>query len=365
MAGTKTTRARRHPFEPDYAIAPGRTLQETLESLGMGQRELALRTGLSTKHINLLIKGKAPLTYDTANLLERVTGVPARMWNNLEMNYRQQVAKLEARRRLERDLAWLREIPTRELIERGKIQDHSNKVALLQDVLSFFGVASVVAWKKLWASPKFTFRKSPAIKGKVGAMATWLRLGELEAHAIPCHSFDKTEFGAALAAIRPLTLELPEVFVPAMTERCASAGVAVVLVPEIIQAPASGATRWLTPDKAMIQLSLRYKSNDQLWFSFFHEAGHILHDSKKDVFVDDGESDDEREQRANRFAADYLIPPQRAAELHQLKGRKAIEKFAKSIGIAPGIIVGRLQRDRILGYNRFNGLKLRLKWNQR
>lgn len=362
MAGTKATTARRYPFEPDYAVAPGRTLQETLEALGMGQRELALRTGLSAKHLNLIIKGKAPITYDTANLLEPVTGVPARMWNNLEMNYREQVARLE-KKRLEEDLAWLREIPTKELIRRGKIQEHSNRVALLQDVLSFFGVASVDAWKKLWASPKFTFRKSPAVKGKVGAMATWLRLGELEAHAIPCCSFDKSKFKAALDAIRPLTLEPPEVFVPAMTERCAAAGVVVVLVPEIKRAPASGATRWLTPNKAMIQLSLRYKSNDQFWFSFFHEAGHILHDGKKEVFIDDGESNDKREQRANRFAADYLIPPQWAAELQQLKRWKAIEKFAKSIGIAPGIVVGRLQREKAVGYNRFNGLKVRFQWN--
>ncbi len=67
---------KRYPYEPDYAVAPGRTLQETINSLGIDQRELASRAGLSAKHVNQIIKGIAPLTQDTAIRLERVTGVP-------------------------------------------------------------------------------------------------------------------------------------------------------------------------------------------------------------------------------------------------------------------------------------------------
>jgi len=44
------------------------------------------------------------------------------MWNNLEAQYREQIARLAARERLERDLAWLKEIPTKELIAREAIQ---------------------------------------------------------------------------------------------------------------------------------------------------------------------------------------------------------------------------------------------------
>ena len=48
----------------------------------------------------------------------------------------------------------------------------------------------------------------------------------------------------------------------------------------------SGATRWVGSDKAIIQLSLRYKTNDHLWFTFFHEAGHILLHGKKELFIE-------------------------------------------------------------------------------
>jgi HTH-type transcriptional regulator/antitoxin HigA len=88
----------RYHYEPDYAVPPGRTLRETIDTLGIDQRELAARAGLSAKHVNQVIKGIAPITHDTAIRLERVTGVPARMWNNLEANYREQLARLAARR---------------------------------------------------------------------------------------------------------------------------------------------------------------------------------------------------------------------------------------------------------------------------
>ena len=92
MARKKT--ARRFAYEPDYAVPPGGTLQETIDALGIDQRELAARAGVSAKHVNQIIKGTAPITHDTAIRLERVTRVPARMWNNLEANYREQLARL-------------------------------------------------------------------------------------------------------------------------------------------------------------------------------------------------------------------------------------------------------------------------------
>lgn len=354
--------AKRYAFEPEYAVPPGRTLQETIDALGMGQRDLATRAGLSPKHINQIIQGIAPITYETAVRLEQVTGVPVRMWNNLEVNYREQLAKLGEKRRLESDLAWLKKIPTAELVKRKKIEKHTDSILTLKAVLGFFGVADVNAWKNIWLSPAVAYRKSSVFLGKPEAMATWLRLGELEARAVLCSPFDKSKFRTALDQIRAFTVETPEVFVPKMKTLCAGAGVAVVLVPEINNVPVSGATRWLTPEKAMLQLSLRYKTNDQFWFTFFHEAGHILFGGKKEAFIDLNHATGEGEEEADRFAASQLIPPNRASELARLKSAQPIQTFAKSIAIAPGIVVGRLQHERIIGYNQLNGLKVRYQW---
>ncbi len=359
---TRESTAKRYVFEPEYAVPPGRTLQETIDVLGMGQLDLATRAGLSPKHINQIIQGIAPISHETAIRLEQVTGVPARMWNNLEVNYREQLAKLEEKKRLENDLAWLKKIPTAELIKRGKIEKQTDQVLTLKAVLGFFGVADVEAWEKIWLSPAVAYRKSSVFLGQPEAMAIWLRLGELEARAVPCAPFGKSRFRAVLNELRAITIEKPEVSVPKMKAACADAGVAVVLVPEIKNVPVSGATRWLTPEKAMLQLSLRYKTNDQFWFTFFHETGHILFGGKKEVFVDLNHATGKGEMAADNFVANHLIPPHRASELNGLKSVQAIEAFAESIGIAPGIVVGRLQHDRIIGYNQFNGLKMRYQW---
>ncbi len=361
MVTTKSDEIR-YVYTPDYAVPPGQTLQETIDSLGIDQRELALRTGLSPKHINQIIKGVASITQDTAIRLERVTGVPARMWNALEANYREQQARLAERARLQRDLEWLDTIPTRELTHRGAIKAEIDPVSLLEEVLRFFGVADVDAWREGWGIPQFAFRKSLTFKGEPGAMAAWLRLCELEAQEIACEPFERSRFKTAVESIRGLTVQEPEAFAPAMIDVCRRSGVSLALVPEIKGAPVNGAAKWLTADKAMIGLNLRGKSNDRFWFTFFHEAGHILNDSKKETYIDVDYEDDPREQGANQFAAAILIPPEYTSQLPELHAYRAVMRFARSIGIAPGIVVGRLQREGIVPYSHLNRLKVRLEW---
>jgi len=358
----QTRRGTRHAYDPDYAVPPGRTLQDTIEEMGVDQRELAKRSGISVKHVNQIIKGVATITQETAIRLDRVTGVPARMWNQLEANYREQLARIEEKKRLQSDLGWLRGIPTRELIIRGAIEQQDDRVGLLEEALRFFGVASVDAWKEGWQRPQFAFRKSPSVQDKRGAIATWLRLCERKAWEIPCRPFDKPRFRAALKQIRLLSTEPPDVFVNEMVKQSTEAGVVVVLEPELPAASISGAAKWLTPTRAMIGLNLRGRSNDRFWFTFFHEAGHILNDSKKETYIDIDYADDPREQRANEFAANTLIPPALAGDLQRLRSHADVEQFAESIGIAPGIVVGRLQREKIVPYSHLNKLKVRLEW---
>jgi len=354
---------KRYEFQPDYAVPPGATLQETIDALGMTQRDLALRTGLAAKTINEIVNGKAPITPETSILLERVTGVPARMWNSLEANYREQLARIGDRQRSESDLEWLKTIPTKELMERGAIKDTDDNVQLLHAVLQFFGVGTLAQWEQLWDRPEVAFRRSRRFCAEAGALASWLRLGEIDAQRLAVKPYDKERFQSALSTIRKLTVERCETFEPRMIELAAEAGVAVVFVRELKKCPVSGAARWLAPDKALIQLSLRYKTDDQLWFSFFHEASHVLFDAKKRIYVDDGDSTDEREVRADRFAAEFLIPTEHNDSLKALTTRNAIVSFASSIGIAPGIVVGRLQKEGVLKWaTNLNDLKRRFRW---
>jgi len=339
----KMKATKKYTFEPDYAVAPGETLSEVMTSLDMNQKELAKRLELTEQTLIRIFKGGHPISYATANRLELVTRVPARFWNNLEAEYREQLAKVEERQHLANGIEWLKTIPVKELIDRGCLEPQPDKVSMLREVLKFYGVVSVEAWFVIWELPAVAARRSPCFETRPGDASAWIRQGELQVHEVECQPYNKTRFKEALQQIRGLTCATVEVFEPEMKLLCAEAGVAVALVREMKKVPWSGATKWLTPNKAMILLSLRGKGEDKFWFSFFHEAGHILHDSKKDLLINDGSHVDSREERANQYAAEMLIPAKYNPIIVDLRSRAEVIRLAAELGVAPGIVVGRYQ----------------------
>jgi addiction module HigA family antidote len=362
----------KNEYLPDSVSSPGETLLELIEEKGMSQVELAKRTGRPIKTINEIIKGKAALTSDTAIQLERVLGVPADFWNQMEANYRTYLARTNEQVRLNEKDDWLKQFPILEMISRKCIRDlRADKTALKIELLNFFAVASPDQWTKGWGQRQIAFRKSNKLEAKVGPTSAWLRLGEIEAEKSNCSEFDEHKLRESLPALRALTRDSnPESFVPKLTKLCASFGVAVAFVPAFKGVPVCGATRWLTQKKAMVLLSLRYKTDDQLWFTFFHELGHILKHGKRDLFVDfDKKSNvqSQEEEEADAFASDCLIPQhQLDNELKSLSvlSREAVIQLASKLGISTGILVGRLQFMGRLPHSHLNDLKQRFVWTE-
>lgn len=356
-------------YKPDSVTPPGETLTELLQEKGMTQAELAERTGRPKKTINEIIKGKTAITPETAIQFERVLGAPASFWNNRERTYREWLAHQEARKSLAEHLPWMKKFPMRAMIRLGWISDYDHPIDQLDELLRFFGIASPALWQSIWQGTQVAYRQSPAFAADPAAVSAWLRKGEIEAQKIACDPYREDGFREALRHIRALTNEPPEVFVGEMTRLCAQAGVAVVFVPEIPGTRTCGATRWLTPTKAMLMLSLRYKTDDQLWFTVFHEAAHILLHGKRDVFVEGetqiNEENRHPEEEADRFAAEFMIPSELLRRLRPQAAHYSHEDivaFAQQIGIAPGIVVGRLQHDGQIPRENFNKLKRRFQW---
>jgi addiction module HigA family antidote len=349
-------------YAPDSVTPPGFHLQEKLDEIGMTQTDLASRIGRTRKTVNEIITGKAPIEPETALQLERALGIPARFWNNAERQYRDHMVRQAERGRLEGQSDRLKRFPVQAMRKLGWLPKRSDPVETLSDLLTFFGVASFSTLDQLGSRLCASFRQSAVHRVEPDAVLAWLRKGELDARAILCQSFDKDRFRSALSEIRPLTSRPVPEAVPQLVRLCASSGVAVVFVPELPGTRTWGATRWLTPDKALIQLSLRGKTDDQLWFTFFHEAGHILLHPKKDIFIELENTVDSREDEANRFAADLLIPPGAWQLLRRTQPKSAVEitLFARQHHIAPGIVVGRLQREKLIPWRNLNHLKTRL-----
>ena len=249
----------------------------------------------------------------------------------------------------------------RDLIQQGFIPDFLGELDSLKAVWTFFGVAGPEPWKAVYEGA--TYRKSASAKPVL--VATWLRMGELKAHLVQCQPYNAKAFRQALQDIRALTVTTPDVFQRRMVEMCAACGVAVVFVKELPGLGVSGVTKWLNPTKALIQLSLRYKTADQLWFTFFHEAAHILKHGKKLVFIEEDGLRDEKEDEANEFAGELLLPCELYSaftETQRTFSKQAISEFAQQIGLHPGIVVGRLQHDRMLSFAQCNDLKMKLVW---
>ncbi|AFM24864.1 HigA family addiction module antitoxin [Desulfomonile tiedjei] len=345
-------------FTPDYVISPGEILEETLEARGIKKKEFAERCGLSDKTVSLIIHGKAPVLPETAIQFERVLGVSAAIWNNLEAAYRLHHANKAEQDKLNTQRQWAKRFPVNELAKRGFIEKPDDAIDAVRKLLNFFAVASIEIWEKRYASMLVAYRHSPSFKSAPEAVATWLRIGELVAERIETAPYSRDTFLAALNQIRSLTSSSD--FEHKMKTLCQEAGIALVFVPEFKNTRLSGATRWLTKDKALIILSLRHKRDDHLWFSFFHESAHILHHGKKETFLDEKDTpESDQEKEADAFAADFLIPAKSYRDFikNKIFSEKSIRLFAEQQGIAPGIIVGRLQRDKQITYGSLNHLK--------
>lgn len=355
------------PFAPDWVSPPGDTILDLLEERGWTQQHLADRLGYSLKHVNQLIKAKVPLTEDAAIRLQNVLGASVGFWLTREAQYRERVATQEAAERQIAMVPWLERFPVKEMMEIGVLPkrriDAKSKPGLVGELLSFFGVASPDQWDSQYGCMELAFRRSREDQADVAGISAWLRMGERMAEKLDGPAYDELQFKAALLEIRTLTCQSPQDFQPRMQRLLHDAGVAFVLVPALPRTHVSGVARWLHARRPLIQLSLYGKLNDRFWFSFFHEAAHILLHSgqKKSVFLDDpskAASSSKEEREANAWARDYLIPPDAAAGLAQIPHTKAaVSGFARSIGLHPGIVVGRMQHDGLLDVRWLNDLK--------
>lgn len=374
-------KAIQNQYHPSSVTCPGTILAETLEERGMKQKQLAARMGRPEKTISEIINGKTALTPETALQLERVLNIPARFWNSLERNYRESLAHQAAQAQLQQYQDWARTFPYAAMAKQGWVPLARKAQEKAAALLQFFGVVSPELYTELWQAQALAFRQSPSFQADIAATTAWLRQGELQAATLTGHPYSTNAFKQALEASRPLIKQpIPSIW-ETLVQYWATAGVALVLVPSIPGVRASGVTRWLSAKKPLIQLSLRYKRDDHFWFTLFHEACHVLQEQKQRTFIDlqpgqflsDLSSTDstqqatvtQLEEEADRFAEDFLIPPQAFQDFRSARSftAKAIQNFASELNIAPGIVVGRLRKEKLIPHNRHQALLQPLHWD--
>jgi HTH-type transcriptional regulator/antitoxin HigA len=347
---------------PQWAVMPGEILVEALEERGMTQSELGRRMARPLKTISEIATGKAAITPETAIQLERALGISAAIWLGLEIRYREVQARIRDREELEDQVEWLRRFPVSELIRRGVLGRNTATPEQAGQLLAFFRVSSPAGWEQHWGQIAANYRMSEAVAVSPYAIAAWLCEADREAEELEVPALRLTRLRELIVPLRELSRA--HVFAGAVAQAqglLRAAGVGLLLVDGFRGAPASGAVRWIRRNPWII-LTLRYGTDDQFWFSLFHELGHLLEGGRRRELVEelaDRNSTQAEEQAANAFAREALIPEKTLSAWLAARtlDRGSIKELAAGAGVSPGIVVGRLQRDGVASPQMFNDLK--------
>jgi len=356
--------ATRETIHSDLAVPPGEFLAEVLEDLGMSQADLARRMGRPAQAINEIVRGTKALTPETALQLERVVDVPAHIWLGLEAEYRLILARQVEAQELTQETRLLDAFPYKQMAELACVAPVRKAEDKVQELRRFFGVASLAQLAQVPAyAPAFRVGGGMRRPSEYG-LAAWLHCGYVQASEAEVAPFSEAVLRAALPGLRRLTLAPAATLAALLRAQLAACGVVFVLFPHFPKTYAQGATFWVTPrQKAVVLSSVRGKWTDIFWFSLFHELGHlVLHGNATFVEVEGPQGTrGVAEEEADAFARDALVP---AADYAAFAGARdfsdtAIGQFASSVEIHPGVVVGRLQHEHLLGHDRCNHLRER------
>ena len=333
------------------ATHPGEVIREILGDHSLSQAALAKRLDISEKHLSNLVNGQASITTDMARKLALGFSTSTDFWLNLQKNYDMIKARIALEKQFEQEKQLLSDYKCyKELADIGYVPYSRNRFEKYKNLLNFFGVARLVLVKNNYCVDFRNIAANPDITNA----AAWLRCGEIDFNKIQEHKeFSLASFKSSLPKIRLLTSEDPSLAFSKLVQICNESGVTILYTPYISKTGLKGATRWMH-GKPLIQLSEMYKRADAIWFSFFHEAAHIiLEHSRKRSLIDWPESitaRDEPEKQADDHARDLLIPPDQYAEFVDADDFDliAIRKFAKQLGVGADIVAGRLSYEKLI-----------------
>jgi len=349
-------------FLPNWTSTPGSTIFDILHEKNLSLSGFAQSMNCDQNFISDLLNGYLIITEEVAVKLERNLGGSADFWLTRESQYREDLHRLSEINQTQ----WLRNFPFKEATDFGWLRESKNK---LTSCLEFFNVPDLPTWEKKYHSIFSTtaFRKSEAFDTSSEAVTAWLRRGEIIGNSIECNVWDSTLFKNKLLEIKSFTrIKRPKDFIPKLKAACAECGVSLVIERTPSGCPISGATKFLTPDHPMILLSFRYRSDDHFWFTFFHEAGHLILHKDHDLFLeteDPNENKSKEEDEADDFSFNVLIPQNLQSKLRTLPlDKRNIIRFASMAGISPGILVGQLQHMGRIKYGHHNGFKRHYAW---
>lgn len=345
---------------PDLLIHPGETLLEVIQDRNISQKELALRTGFSEKHVSTVISGKKSISSEFALKLEYALSIPAYFWRNLQTNYDFEVASFnEMYGVTDTETKIANEIskPVKEIL--GDIPSAKNefeRVYFLRKILNVSNLETISALNKGYYRAQFDQNTSENI------MYAWQYLCEKEVENQTEKTLDILSLKNKLQKIKNIMHEPSEKHIELIKKELNECGILFTVKKHVKGAPVKGLTVNTSKNQVMIALTIRGKFVDIFWFTLFHEIGHVINGNINNKQKNTKENGIE-EKEADLFASNILIDKAMYNKFIQENdfSYPSIEKFAMINNVLPTIVIGRLMNDKKISWANSN-LRTTYQW---
>lgn len=343
---------------------PGVFIKDAIDELGLSQSEFALRTGLSIKNVSTLINGESNITFEVAKKLAGFFHTSIEGWINLQTKYNLYLDQKNKEEEYLIDWNIAKEFDKDFCSKILNVDiDSKNKEKTIDELRLSFNVVSLTNLKSpdMYAFCRTSAKKDLNEKTVILRNA-WISLAEQEARKMECQMFNKEKIQQNTAYLRSLTLKEPDVIHTELKDFLASCGIKLVILPFLTGSNLSGVTKWINNENcAMVAVNDYGKDADRIWFSIFHEIGHAIKNHKRHLTISYSKNniEDEDEIEANNFAKDLLITPNDYKDFISKKdfSKRSIEEFSRKQNVADFIVIGRLQKDHLIGWDKLQNFK--------
>lgn len=353
-------------YKDIVAFHPGYYIEELIEDMGISQTEFATRMGTTPKTLSQLLNGQANISNDLAKKLSSMMGTSVDVWLNLQKTYDEKIIEIQRVRDFDNQEEIVRQIDYSYFVRIAGLPQTRNQAEKTANLCSYFKVADLGILRQPDFLVNFRSGTSKVSEKNIINSKAWIQTAMNFAKEIKTEPFNPVKLKKFLPELRGMTVKKPEEFVPRMEEIFSSCGVAFVLIPHLKNSGVNGAVKWVNDNRVVLAMNNRGLDADKFWFSLFHEIKHVFQQKLKTVFVSSSieemtDMNKKLEDEADKFATDVLISPSDYRDLSRIQyiTDSEIVKFAKKIGIHPGIVAGRLQHEGVIPPNRCAKLKVK------
>ena len=339
-------------YKSTLAIPPGTVILEQLKIRNMTQKEFAIRMDCSEKHICNIINGKVQLTNDVVSKLELVLGLEKIFWIKLEAYYRDKLAIIDQEIKMDDDIIISKNIPYSDMVNNGWIEKTNKATEKVTFLRKYFEVSTLMSLNNLQI-PGIRYRELSNDDRNDFALAVWSQQAKLKARNVETNTINIKKLKKETNNIRSLLTLTPAEFCPKLKKILADCGVALIFLPHLKGSFLHGSA-FKDGKHIVLGLTIRGAYSDKFWFSFFHEFYHIIEEHIKD-----NANSEVNENEADTFARNILLNPtdyEQFIKNHNFSEAEIIS-FAAKENVFPGIVVGRLQYDKLIGFNKHNNLR--------